>query len=466
MELWSEWTRCIGKLRSACSRDATFMWMSVILVAWAVRPDLLGVSSFVRASFLQENCYPLLLHLFHSKALSLSRLLSAWISLAMSLFQPVKEDGYVVWIADGLKVAKEGRKMPSVKSLHQESVDNSKPEYIMGHSFQVVSLLVTAATGQVVAVPILARICEGLVWNRRRPKSLLVKLADMFLEVTILAGVPSVLVADAYYASGVVIIPLIANGHHLVTRVRNNAVAYEAPANHRRGRGRPKKYGRKRHLRDLFKTDCFQTVSSPVYGETNVTIEFRYIDLLWRPAGRVVRFVLVKHPTRGKLILMSTDLQMEAMTVIKLYGYRFKIEVSFKQAIHTLAVYGYHFWMQPMTRITRGSGNQNLTQRTDKYKAAVARKMNAYHRFVQIGCIAHGLLIHLAINCRQAVWTNLRSWLRTMKPDFVPSELVVTLALKSRFQEFLMHSSVDPKLTKFILDRAAADRLPGVVMAA
>ena len=53
-------------------------------------------------------------------------------------------DGLVLLAADGLKVAKEGRKMPSVKCLLQESSDNSKPNFIMGHSFQVLSLLVAA----------------------------------------------------------------------------------------------------------------------------------------------------------------------------------------------------------------------------------------------------------------------------------------------------------------------------------
>jgi hypothetical protein len=35
--------------------------------------------------------------------------------------------------------------MPGVKLLHQVSESNTKPEYIMGHSIQVVSVLVRAA---------------------------------------------------------------------------------------------------------------------------------------------------------------------------------------------------------------------------------------------------------------------------------------------------------------------------------
>ena len=37
--------------------------------------------------------------------------------------------------------SKEGRKMPGVKKLHQESENSGKPEYIFGHMFGVVGIL-------------------------------------------------------------------------------------------------------------------------------------------------------------------------------------------------------------------------------------------------------------------------------------------------------------------------------------
>ncbi len=43
----------------------------------------------------------------------------------------------------------------------------------------------------------------------------------------------------------------------------------------------------------------------------------------------MVRFILVDHPTRGRIILLSTDLTMEAQEIILLYSLRFKIEVAF-----------------------------------------------------------------------------------------------------------------------------------------
>lgn len=470
MSLWIEWFRCIHLLRDACSRRRTFLWMALVLSAMAIRSDLLGVTSFVRASFLKPKCYELLLRFFHSNALNLSKLLELWVKAAMRIFSPLIEDGYVLFVADGLKVPKEGKKMPAVKSLHQESGNNSKPEFIMGHSFQAVSLLVKSTLGQVFAVPLASRICEGLVLNRSKKRlSLLDKLVLIFLEVMQYAKVPAILVADAYYAAKTVISPLLSEGHHLITRARINVVAYRpAQMPKKKSKGRPKMYGDKVRLRDLFKAagHTFTQANSPVYGEENTVIQYRVIDLLWRPVGRMVRFVLVKHPTRGNIILMSTLLTMAPLTIIKIYGLRFKIEVSFKQAVHTVGAYFYHFWMKPMKPIKRGSGNQSIVNKPEEYKQAVQRKMNAYHRYVQLGCIAQGLLQHLAINFKESVWAQFNSWLRTMKKNLVPSEMVVAYALKSSFFDFLLDTTSEPELKKFILKQAQPDKIPGVNLAA
>jgi hypothetical protein len=71
--------------------------------------------------------------------------------------------------------------------------------------------------------------------------------------------------------------------------------------------------------------DEFTETSSPVYGEKEIMLSYRSIDLFWRPVGILVRFVLVIHPQRGRLILMSTDLSLKPECIIKLYGIRFKI---------------------------------------------------------------------------------------------------------------------------------------------
>ncbi|MBN2524863.1 MAG: hypothetical protein JXR76_00630 [Deltaproteobacteria bacterium] len=326
----------------------------------------------------------------------------------------------------------------------------------MGHSFQAVSLLVGSSVGQVFAVPLVSRICEGLTTHRsQKPKTLLDKLVVLFFDVVQAVDVPAILVADAYYARQKIISPLLAEGHHLVTRARYNAVAWKpATASKLKKPGRPKLYGDKVVLRNLFKAGkSFPTAQSPVYGEEKVTIKYCVVDLLWRPVGRHVRFVLAKHPGRGRIILMSSSLELDAITIIRLYGLRFKIKVSFKQAVHTLGTYAYHFWMKDMKPIKRCSGNQNIVYKPEKYRRAVRGKMDAYHRYVQLGCITQGLLQHLAINFRSDVWRKFHSWLRTMRKDLIPSEMVVAMAMKSGYSKFLMDRNTEHVLKIFILDR-------------
>jgi hypothetical protein len=90
----------------------------------------------------------------------------------LGLFTPVTVAGMRVWVGDGLKAPKEGRKMPAVKKLHQESANNSKPPFIFGHSFQAIGLLVTNSLGAMLAVPVSSRIHEGVVFSNRDRRTL------------------------------------------------------------------------------------------------------------------------------------------------------------------------------------------------------------------------------------------------------------------------------------------------------
>jgi hypothetical protein len=262
--------------------------------------------------------------------------------------------------------------------------------------------------------------------------------------------------------------PLLADSHKLVTRVRTTAVAYwPAQQPKKRRRGRPKIYGKKLRLKQLWKQQAdFSSAPSPVYGESTVEIRYLSLDLLWRPVGRLVRFVWVDHPIRGRIILMSTLLSLTPLEVIQLYGYRFKIEVSFKQALHTLGAYSYHFWMMHMTPLGRRSGNQHLHHKTEKYREMVRSKMAAYHRYVQLGCIAQGLLQYLSVRFGSHVWKHFNSWLRTMDPNRSPSEMVVGRALRSSLPHLLSTMHGEHELEKTLVENEDLSRLPSVSLSA
>jgi len=302
------------------------------------------------------------------------------------------------------------------------------------------------------------RIHEGLVWSNRDRRTLLDKMLALLGILAIKE--PFYLVADAYYAAGKVARGLLEQNNHLLTRVRSNAVAfaqYVQPS--RKTKGRPRLYGAKVKLKSLL-SDCGlkQSAHSPVYGESNVTIEYRVCDLLWRPLGRLVRFVAVTHPTRGSCLLMCTDTSLSAIEIIGLYGLRFKIEHSFKQAVRLIGSFAYHFWMQDMKPLRRRNGDQFLHRESQKYRDAVKRKTHAYHVFIQAGVICQGLLHYLSVAFPALVWSSFGSWLRTIRPGIPPSELVVATAMRQCLPAFLLNCSETNILAKFIAQRQDVER--------
>jgi hypothetical protein len=440
--LWKEWTQAFSELRLAFSRQATFLWAMTICAAMAVRTDTSGVTSLVRALGLSPRCYHRILAVIHSRAIDLDRLGELWVGLLLKLCIPACVDGYLLLIADGISVGKEGKKMPAVQSLHQSSSSNCKAEFIMGHFLQAVSLVVWTPLKTLAAIPLTARIHLGLVTSNRSQKTIVDRMAHLVNKLARSAGHPAIVIADAYYAVAKMADQLLAEGNHLVTRLQRNAVAFELPIP-RIGRGRPRKFGEKVTLSSLYPL---------IPNEGNRIDGYRYItkDLLWRPLGRLVRFVLVINDQGGKATLMSTNLNLNAETIIRLYANRWAIEVGFKSALRTIGTFSYHFWMKGMEPIKRRSTGQHLHRKSQEYRDQVSRKMQAFHAHIQLGCIAQGLSVYLATHYPSQVWSSFGGWLRTMRKNQQPSEAVVGQSLRTGLEEYLQSAFGGGDWEKFI----------------
>ena len=140
--------------------------------------------------------------------------------------------------------------------------------------------------------------------------------------------------------------------------------------------------------------------------------------------------------------------------------------MSFKQSLRVIGAYAYHFWMKAMTPLKRVSGNQYLHRKPDDYRNDVRRKLAAYHRHIQLGIIAQGLLQFLSATNPKLVWQSFGSWIRTVRPALAPSEQVVAVALRNTLPEFIATAAKTSILVKFIRERLDLSRIEGTRLAA
>jgi hypothetical protein len=141
MELCQRWEQILCALRPVFSREKTFEWF--VMLMWGVLLSTAppAVTSYVNAVGLSERYYAQALHWFHSTAFRVDELCLQWSRWLQGHPQCVRLRGQRVYVGDGIKVSKEGRRMPGVKQLHQESANVGKPEWIRGHYFSALGLL-------------------------------------------------------------------------------------------------------------------------------------------------------------------------------------------------------------------------------------------------------------------------------------------------------------------------------------
>ena len=109
------------------SRKAAFHWFAAITIGLMLRPDQLGVTSVIRDLALSPDCYESMLHFFRTSSWSLEGIRNRWLSAVRKYAPLYRKGGLHILVGDGVKQSKEGRRMPRVKKLFQESENSAKP---------------------------------------------------------------------------------------------------------------------------------------------------------------------------------------------------------------------------------------------------------------------------------------------------------------------------------------------------
>ena len=415
----------VRALRPAFSRQAAFVWFVVVFAGFLTRTDLYGVSSIIRALDLAPAYYPSVLHFFHSSAWSAEALYRYWWTWLVAQQPIVRVAGRLVILGDHTKQPKEARRMPRVTTLHQDSETSSKPSYFRGHHWGCLAL-VGQALSKCFAVPLWAEIHP-----EELPDSRATRLVHVASQIALCLQSSAFLVLDAFFAVGPVFqVAALSGGRlHILTRAKKNIVAYQLPPPpRRRRRGRPRLYGKKLRLLSLFDTRAseFLTLPTVVYQQKE-TVRYLVLDLIWKPVKGVLRFFLIES-SRGRLILISSDLTLAVLDALRLYTARVAIESLFATLKNLLGGLAYHFWSKYLAPVSRRPVKSSATPPASCRPQQTRNTLAAIHKFLAVQLILLGSLQLLAAHCADDIRRHAHCWLRTPCGD-VPSDFVTRTAL-------------------------------------
>mgnify|MGYP000054456605 CR=1 FL=1 len=437
--MWKFLNDILCEFRICFTRKASYEWFVVSVISFMMGSDCTGVTSVIRKLVLNPKHDESILHFFHSSAWDIHILWNKWGRIVKKHAPLIQVEGYTVLAGDGIKQPKEAKKMPGVKRHHQESENVSKSEYIFGHLFGVIGAL-AEKSGKMFCIPLGASIQNGVnkirEWNQEQTAGLSHVEQVVYMAGQCLAAMgKSMIVLDRLFLSvsalQICLQHVTPAGEwmlHMVTKAKRSVVAYTDPTA-KAGKGRPRKKGESIKLWDLFAScsAAFEQVEVKIYGKT-MTVGTMTRTLLWGPKlYQRLLFVWVVMDGK-KTILVSTHLGLSAIQVIELYGWRFKIEVQFKELRHTIGGFAYRFWSKCMPKLNRFHPTKPdiLEQIQDpQEKQTMTKTLKAIEGYVMLACIALGIVQIMTLNYGMQIKMSSFLFLRTQTSD-IPSELTMT----------------------------------------
>ena len=450
--MWNRIEEILISFKKQFSRVAAFKWFVVFVIGLMARTDKLGITSVIRALFIAPKNYESMLHFFRADSWSLPKLRICWCEIVGRCIPLFRHNDRAILVGDGTKQSKEGRFMPGVKKLAQESETQSKAEYIHGHMWGGVGVLVGKAKG-FFCLPLSLKIHDGLQslakWGQETSVSHVVQMMRDGSSVAQGLKRDALFLLDRYFLS----VPALSevnclNGAnqykiHIITKLKRSTIAYEpAPKRFPGQRGRTRKKGEKVKLMELFdeQKKQFQTQELDLYGKLH-TLRYHCVDLLWgQGLYQKLRFVLVEYDN-VQSILACTDLTMTPLDIIRLYSYRFHIENTFRELKQELGGFSYHFWTKALPKLNHFRKKSdpdpllNVSKPNDRKR--IFQTIRATEMYAFCACVAMGILQALSIDFSNGIFSLPLRYQRTPAKGN-PSEANMMFCLRQRIFSLLV----------------------------
>src|SRR3990167_911756 len=410
------------------SRKVAWLHFCSVVLGMIACMEMGGVSSLCRFWHMNEQGYLSLLHFFRASSWNHLTLMNHWTRYVIQKGPVLNNKGRLLMLADHTYQPKDGRRMPGVVTLHQKSETQSKPSFFRGQCWAVLSMVIGSKEGYF-SLPVLAKLDQGYAHLKQTPElsqsQRPVALAQDFAWEQ---QKPVLLVLDAYFGTE----PVFEQAKSIcdenekpwvevITKAKKNYVART-------------EQGETIHLSKEFETEGFHLADCQLYGHLE-NVAFKVRNLSWGKS-RPIRFIWVKSRL-GKMVLMCSNLDQEPIKAIEAYGLRMKIEVMFDRLKNLLGAFEFHFWTQKLPSHSRRPKKNNALKEPDTVDLKkVELCWLAYERFVNLGCIALGVLQLLAVGFPEQIWQNFQSFLRTRR-NTLPSERVVRFVLAKHIQQQL-----------------------------
>ena len=299
----------------------------------------------------------------------------------------------VLLVIDDSPTKRYGPKVEGADVHHNPTPGPADQPYLYGHVWVTMSLALRHPKWGALALPLramlyvrrrtMATIPKSRGWQRFATKlQLAARLVEWIVPLLKKAGKTTWIVIDGGYTKRPFLRRALKTGVTVIGRLRKDAalrdLPRQLPKGQRRGRGRPRKYGK--HKISLAKRaghkKGWQTLACTVYGQ-QTTKTYKTFLATYRPVGGVIRVVLIKED-HGWYAFYSTDPTVSAKEIVEAFADRATIEQDFhdvkevwgtgqqqvRNIWNNLAVYNLNLWMHTLVEIW--SWDQSHRQLVDR----------------------------------------------------------------------------------------------------